>query len=257
MATASPDAVVVGTGPNGLAAALTLARAGLSVEMFEGASSPGGGCRTDEITIPGFHHDICSTIQSMVSLSPFFRAFPDIAGAVTMRTPQRAFAHPLDGGRVASVIGSVDETAQGLGADAAIYRKVMGPLVEDAPRLADAVLAPLRTPPHNPLTMARFARHGLPSASHLAKQFSTPEGKALMAGACSHAMLPLTAPVTAAFGLFLTATAHAGGWPVVEGGSARLVDAFVDALSAEGVTIHLERPVQSLADIPGRSCHAF
>lgn len=257
MATASPDAVVVGTGPNGLAAALTLARAGVSVEMFEGASTPGGGCRTDEITIPGFHHDVCSTIQSMVSLSPFFRTFPDLAGAVTMRAPQRAFAHPLDGGRVATVTGTVDETARGLGADAAIYRKLMGPLVDDAPRLARAVLTPLRTPPSNPLTMARFALNGVPSASHLAKRFVTPEGKALIAGACSHAMLPLTSPVTAAFGLFLTVTAHAGGWPVIEGGSARLVDAFVDALAGEGVTLHLEHPVRSLADIPAARATLF
>jgi phytoene dehydrogenase-like protein len=257
MATASPDAVVVGTGPNGLAAALALARAGLSVEMFEGASSPGGGCRTQEITLPGFHHDICSTIQSMVSLSPFFRAFPEIAGAVTMRAPQSAFAHPLDGGRVATVKGSVDETAQGLGADAAVYQKVMGPLVDDAQGLANAVLAPLRSPPRNPLTMARFALGGIPSASHLAKRFTTPEGKALVAGACSHAMLPLTAPVTAAFGLFLTVTAHAGGWPVIEGGSARLVDALVDALATEGVTIRLDSPVRSLSDIPSARATLF
>jgi phytoene dehydrogenase-like protein len=257
MAAASPDAVVVGSGPNGLAAALTLARAGLSVELFEGASTPGGGCRTQEITLPGFHHDICSTIQSMVSLSPFFRAFPEVAEAVTMRAPQHAFAHPLDGGRVATVTGSVDETAVGLGADAAVYRKVMGPLVDDAERLAHAVLTPLRSPPSNPITMARFALNGVPSAAHLAKRFSTSEGKALIAGACSHAMLPLNAPVTAAFGLFLTATAHAGGWPVIEGGSARLVDALVDALAAEGVSIRLDSPVRSLSDIPSARATLF
>jgi phytoene dehydrogenase-like protein len=257
MATASRDAVVVGSGPNGLAAALTLARAGFSVEVFEGASSPGGGCRTQEITLPGFHHDICSTIQSMVSLSPFFQAFPDVTDAVTMRAPQHAFAHPLDDGRVATVTGSVDETAQGLRGDGATYRKVFGALVDDAERLAQAILAPLRSPPRNPLTMVRFALNGVPSASHLAKRFSTPEGKALVAGACSHAMLPLTSPVTAAFGLFLTVTAHAGGWPVIEGGSARLVDALVDALVAEGVTIRLDSPVRSLSDIPATRATLF
>jgi phytoene dehydrogenase-like protein len=257
MAAASLDAVVVGTGPNGLAAALTLARAGLRVEVFEGASSPGGGCRTQEITLPGFHHDICSTIQSMVSLSPFFQAFPEITDAVTMRAPRYAFAHPLDDARVAIVAGSVDETAEGLGVDAAMYRKLMGPLVDDAQRLARSVLAPLRTPPSNPLTMARFARNGVPSASHLAKKFSSAEGKALVAGACSHAMLPLSAPVTAAFGLFLTVTAHAGGWPVIEGGSARLVDALVGALAAQGVTIRLDSPVRSLSDIPAARATLF
>lgn len=257
MSAASPDAVVVGTGPNGLAAALTLARAGCTVEIFEGASTPGGGCRTQEITLPGFHHDICSTIQSMVSLSPFFQAFPEVANAVTMRTPQHAFAHPLDGGRAAVVSGSVAQTAEGLGPDAATYRKLMGPLVDDAQRLANEVLSPLRTPPSNPLTMARFAFNGVPSASHLAKRFTTPEGKALIAGACSHAMLPLTTPVTAAFGLFLTVTAHAGGWPVVEGGSARLVDAMVDALAKEGVTVRLDSPVRSLADIPSARATLF
>jgi phytoene dehydrogenase-like protein len=250
MKQASPDAVVIGTGPNGLAAALTLARAGLSVEMFEGASSPGGGCRTEEITLPGFHHDICSTIQSMVSLSPFFQAFPEISNAVTMRTSQHAFAHPLDDGRAATVTHSVHETALSLGKDASTYEQLMRPLVDDAQRLANAVLAPLRVPPRNLMTMARFALNGVPSASHLVKRFATPEAKALIAGACSHAMLPLTAPVTAAFGLFLTVTAHVGGWPVVEGGSARLVDALVDALAAEGVTIRLDSPVRSLSDIP-------
>ena len=251
------DAIIVGSGPNGLAAALTLAHAGLSVEVFEGASTPGGGCRTEELTLPGFRHDVCSTIQSMVAISPFFRAFPEVRDAVTLLKPEVAMAHPLDGGAAASVEGSVEHTAASLGVDGPTYRRLFTALVNDSDGLAASVLAPLRSPPRSPLTMARFGLNGLPSATHLAKRFSTPEGKALIAGLCSHAMLPLDAPVTAAFGLFLNVSAHAGGWPVVRGGSDQLIDAMVSALTAQGVTIHVDRPIRRLSDLPSSRATLF
>ena len=249
--------MVVGSGPNGLAAALTLARAGLAVEVIEGAPSPGGGCRTQELTLPGFHHDVCSTIQSMVTISPFFREFSDVRDAVSLLKPSVAMAHPLDGGRAVAVEGSVAQTAATLGADADRYRRLFSTLVADADALGASILAPLRSVPRNPLTMARFGLNGLPSAAHLARRFSTPEAKALIAGLCSHAMLPLDAPVTSAFGLFLNVTAHVGGWPVVRGGSGNLVGALVSALRDEGVTVHLERPIRDLSDLPAARATLF
>jgi phytoene dehydrogenase-like protein len=186
----------------------------------------------------------------MVTISPFFRAFADVANAVTMLEPEVALAHPLDDGRAAAVEGSVEHTATSLGADAARYRRLFLPLVENAESLASSVLAPLRSFPRSPLTMARFGLNGLPSAAHLSKRFSTPEARALVAGLCSHAMLPLDAPVTAAYGIFLNVTAHVGGWPVVQGGSARLIDALVTALKGEGVEVHVDRPIRQLSDLP-------
>jgi phytoene dehydrogenase-like protein len=241
---------VIGSGPNGLAAALTLARAGLRVEVYEGAATPGGGCRTEELTLPGFHHDVCSTIQSMLPLSPFF-AGVDLGGlGVRLRTPEVAFAHPLDGGRAAAVVGTVDETASGLGADAAAYGRLMGPLVDAAPALVPTVLAPLRSFPRDPLSMGRFAVAGVSSAAHLVRRFEADEAKGLLSGVAAHAMLPLDAPLTAAFGLFLAITAHAGGWPVVEGGSGRLVDALVQALADAGGEIRRDRWITGAANLP-------
>ena len=246
------DAAVVGSGPNGLAAALVLARAGLSVEVYEAAPTPGGGCRTEELTLPGFHHDVCSTIQSMTSLSPFFREIDDVLvrRGVTLRTPELAFAHPLDGGRARYVTSSLDETVAGLGADGAAYRRLFGPLVANAPELAASILAPLRGVPASPLVTARFARSGLLSAGQLTKRFESAETRALVAGVCAHSMLPLDRALTSAFGLFLTVAAHDGGWPVVEGGSGALVDALVGELVDLGATIHVGRMIAHLGDLP-------
>jgi phytoene dehydrogenase-like protein len=251
------DAAVVGSGPNGLAAALELARAGLRVEVFEAASSAGGGCRTEDLTLPGYRHDVCSTIQSMLALSPFFATLDLERLGVRLCTPEIAFAHPLDGGRAAALVGSVETTAQGLGRDGSAYEKLMGPLVAESNKTIPSILAPILNVPRHPLAMARFGLAGVPSASHLVKRFESDEAKALLAGVSAHAMLPLTSPMTSAFGLFLTMSAHLGGWPVVEGGSAVMVDALLRALDEVGVIVHLDRPIASATDLPDARATLF
>jgi phytoene dehydrogenase-like protein len=246
----SADAIVVGSGPNGLAAALTLARAGLAVDVIEGAAAAGGGCRTAELTLPGFRHDICSAVHPLAAASPFFLGTDLAARGVTLRVPKVAFAHPLDGGRAAAVAGSVDETAGGLGADGGAYRRLLTPLVREAQLTLPDILAPLRSVPGHPLAMARFGAGGLLPASLLARRFKTQEARALLAGVAAHSMLPLTAPLTSAFGLVLMIAAHAVGWPVIEGGSAVLTGALVDELTSLGGRVETGRWVRSLDSLP-------
>ena len=150
------DAIVVGSGPNGLAAAVTLARAGLIVHVIEGAATPGGGCRTEELTWPGFRHDVCSAVHPLAGASPFFAGTDLAARGVTLLTPKVAFAHPLDGGRAGAVSGSVAQTAAALGRDQRAYQRLLEPLVRDAALTLPALLAPLRSVPRHPLAVARF-----------------------------------------------------------------------------------------------------
>jgi phytoene dehydrogenase-like protein len=245
------DAVVVGSGPNGLAAAVTMARAGLSVHVIDGAATPGGGCRTEELTLPGFWHDVCSSVHPLASASPFFTGTGLAAFGVRLLTPKVAFAHPLDGGRAAAVVGSVDETAAGLGPDDRAYRHLLGPLAQDLPLILPTVLGPLgRTLPGHPLAMARFGAEGLLPVSVLARRFRGDEAKSLLAGAAAHTMLPLSKPLTSAFGLLFVMIAQAVGWPFVEGGSARLTDALVTELTSLGGRMETGRWVTSLGELP-------
>ncbi len=230
------DAVVVGSGPNGLAAALTLARAGLDVTVHEGAPAPVGGCRSAELTLPGFVHDVCSAVHPLLAASPFF-ARAELSG-LTLRHAPIALAHPLDGGRAVAVERSLPATAAALGADAAAYRSLMEPLLADADRLIPTLLAPLTAAPRHPLALARFGLRGLWPAHTLAARFRTEDGRALLAGLAAHSMRPLTAAGTGAFALLLGLLAHAVGWPVVEGGSGRVADALLQALDAAGTDLH-------------------
>jgi phytoene dehydrogenase-like protein len=244
----APDAVIVGSGPNGLAAALTLARAGLAVNVCEGAETPGGGCRTEELTLPGFRHDVCSTVHPLLAASPFFKQ-TQLEG-VTLKTPEVAFAHPLDGGRAATVTASVTQTAAALGADERAYRRLFDAPVRDASKIVRGVLAPLIAPPAHPLAMARFGLRGLWPVGLLARRFETEQARALLAGLGAHSMQPLDAPGTGAFALLLGVLAHAVGWPVVEGGSSRVADALAREIEAAGGQIHTGRFIETLEELP-------
>jgi len=244
------DAVIVGSGPNGLAAAVTLAAAGLKVLVIEGAPTIGGGCRTEELTLPGFWHDVCSAAHPLALASPFFQSFDLAARGVKFSRPEVEFAQPLDDGRAAIVTRSVEETAARLGEDARAYRRVFGAPARHMDEILPALLAPLRRPPKHPLVLADYGRRGILPASAVVRGWRTPEARAVMAGAAAHAMMPLNAVPTAGIGIMLVSLAHAVGWPLATGGSARITDAMADAVTASGGSIETGRWVRSLAELP-------
>ena len=246
---ANDAAVVVGSGPNGLAAGIALAEAGRSVTVLEGADRLGGGCRSEELTLPGFVHDTCSTVHSLALASPFLSTLPLAEHGLELVHPSAPLAHPLDDGSAVMLERSVDETARGLGADAAAYRRLFGPLVLSADELFGQILGPLR-PPRHPLVMARFGAGALRSASGLARsRFTGERARALFAGCAAHSMLSLMTPASAAFGMVLAVTAHRVGWPVARGGSQRLVDALASQLRSLGGEIQTARWVESLDEV--------
>jgi phytoene dehydrogenase-like protein len=243
------DAVVVGSGPNGLAAAITLQQKGLSVLLLEGKDTIGGGLRSAELTLPGFVHDICSAVHPLAAASPFFESLPLADHGLEYIYPRFSAAHPLDGGREALLGGSVKDTARLLGRDEASYLQLMNPLVRDWPVIAADVLGPLHFPAH-PLLMARFGWKALQSATHLSRRWRTEEAGALWAGMAAHSILPLSHTATAAIALVLTIAGHRKGWPFPRGGSAAIADALASYFISLGGEIATGTPVRSLTDLP-------
>jgi phytoene dehydrogenase-like protein len=244
------DAVVVGSGPNGLAAAVALAREGASVVVLEGRDEPGGGMRTTELTLPGFRHDVCSACHPMGILSPFFRSLPLGDHGLRWVQPPVSAAHPLDDQPAVLLRRSLADTARALGPDTRAYERLLGPLLGDPHGLLEDMLAPLRIPRH-PLRMLRFGLQAVRSATGLARgRFRGERARALFAGCAAHSILPLERSLTAAVGLVFCMTGHVEAWPVAEGGSAAIARALASLLVSLGGRIETGRFVGTLADLP-------
>ncbi|HEX6465831.1 MAG TPA: NAD(P)/FAD-dependent oxidoreductase [Terriglobales bacterium] len=244
------DAIVVGAGPNGLAAAIVMAQAGCSVNLLELASSVGGGARTAALTLPGFRHDVCSSVHPLAAGSPFFLSLPLHKYGLEWIHPSAPLAHPLDDGSAVMVERSVEKTAALLGRDGPAYSQMAGPLARYWKELSADLLAPPHWPAH-PLLMARFGLSGLRSArSFAAGKFTEEPARALFAGMAAHSMLPLDWAATASFGLVLMLSAHAIGWPFPKGGSQAISNALAACLEDLGGKIVLNHRVESLDDLP-------
>jgi phytoene dehydrogenase-like protein len=246
----SHNAVVVGAGPNGLAAAIALAQHGQSVLVLEGAATIGGGCRTAELTLPGFQHDICSAIHPLALASPFFKTLPLASYGLEWVYSPLELAHPFDDGSAAVLERSITRTARRLGDDGPAYARLMQPLLDDFEILAQALLGPLPFPRH-PLALARFGLSGLRTAGSLARsRFHGTQARALFAGMAAHSMLALDRPATAAYGLMLGLFGHAVGWPLARGGSQQFTNALADYFRDLGGEIQTSTQVTSLASMP-------
>jgi phytoene dehydrogenase-like protein len=244
------DAIVVGSGPNGLAAAVALAQAGVSVTVLEGADTIGGGTRSAELTVPGVLHDVCSAVHPFAVISPFFASLPLADHGLEWRYPTVDLAHPIDGDRAGVLVRSLDDTVAGLGDDGRAWRRIFAPLVEDFADVVDDLLGPFLHVPRHPVAVARFGLRGLQSASLLARRFHTDEARGMWAGNAAHAFHPLSRPGTAAAGLMLIGAAHSAGWPVPAGGSQRIADALASLLTDMGGKIETGVWVTSLDDLP-------
>ena len=244
------DAVIVGSGPNGLAAAITLARAGNSVLLIEAEATIGGGTRTAALTLPGFLHDVCSAVHPFAAASPFFKTLPLAQHGLELVHPQAPLAHPLDDGTVAILERSIAKTGESLAQDAAAYRRLMEPLTAQSETLFAELLGPLGFPRHF-LSAARFGLRAIQPATMLARRtFAGAQARALFAGLAAHAILPLEQWTTSAVGLVLGIAGHTVGWPVVRGGSQQLAQSLASYLASLGGEVVTSWRVESVDELP-------
>lgn len=253
----SYDAVIIGAGPNGLAAAITLAQVGARVLIVEARATPGGGMRTLEVTLPGLRHDICAAIHPLGIASPFLRNLPLASYGLEWILPPVALAHPLDDGAAVAVTSSLAETAANLGVDDRAWRRLFGPLVERWQDALDDLLAPLHLPRH-PLLLAGYALPMVAPATLLARaSFRGVRARAVLAGMAGHSVLPLERPPTGAFGILLSLLAQTVGWPVAKGGSQAIADALVCHAQALGVELVCGWEVTDIAELPPARAYLF
>jgi len=246
---AAPDAVVIGAGPNGLAAAIVLARAGRTVVLYEAQPDVGGGCKSEELTLPGFVHDVCSAIHPMAVASPWFRSLPLREHGLEWIEPSAMIAHPLDAEAAAISERSLADTAAHLGVDEGPYRRLIGSVVDAWPLIGDAILAPPRVPRH-PIAFARFGWDALQPAERLARAFTGARARGLFAGIAAHGMVPLDSPPTGAVALVLAALAHTHGWPFPKGGAQRISDALASYFRSLGGEIQTSARVTNIDELP-------
>jgi phytoene dehydrogenase-like protein len=251
VARGAPDAVVVGAGPNGLSAAVALARAGWHVQVLEAAERIGGGTRTEALTLPGFRHDVCSAVHPMGACSPFFRQLPLADFGLEWIDPPVLMAHPFDDGTAAVLMRSTAATADSLGAaDARAYRRLMDPFARHWDALIAEALAPPLHVTRHPLLMARLGLVGLPPAATVARWiFASDRARAFFLGIAAHTLLPMTKAPSAAFGIVLALAGHGAGWPLARGGSQSIADALSGILRDHGGAVATGSPVRSLAPL--------
>lgn len=246
----SKSAVIVGSGPNGLAAAIALARAGVRVTVFEAAPQVGGCLRSEALTLPGCIHDAGAAVFPLAKASPFFRTLPLEQHGLTWIEPDVPVAHPLDNGDAVAVLHDIDATASLMGEDGHSWKQWMRPLLTAWPSLLNDALSPLLRLSNHPLQMARFGTQALQSAHSIATQLKTARSRALFAGLAAHAAVPLEMTASAGVGLVLAAAAHGTGWPIARGGSQSVANAMLSLLQELGAEIVLQHPMASLREVP-------